>query len=365
VLDEADPFEFFAQMLGGGPAMPPVSTVDLSDLDPPADVVPIAGDSVTPEGLPQDDANVITGDYLPQLPAIDTTVRAIGTKIVPPLVTPYGPVTLPPPLPTDAFVPEHMELDTDGGPPEVNEREPDPIGGLPPDDVLPLDIEPPRMPSDADTPPAPDVVPIAGDSDAPSAAPSGISEEMSSDIADSAEDVASAAQDSTGILAYLVGAMRAHPWLATSLAVLVVALAVALPIGLSGGGSSTPAAAPPATTAAATTESTPPPTAIEAPAVSAADVSIADFSLLAPQGFQFSLQAPASAPPHETVTLVFTGPGLPHSAKVAVAAGHAVPLKYVTSGCGKWTVRVAAIDGTPIASKGNPALENGMTHACG
>src|SRR5579872_1474678 len=333
MLDGMDPFEFFAQMLGGAPAAP--VNIDFSVVDPLADVVPIAGDSSTSPGLPQDDANLIMGDYRPlppdSTPAIDNTIRAIGMKIVPPLV---------------------------------------PVLPLPPGAVIyqPVGPNPESMQLDTETVPPSEIVPIAGDSSEPPPAPSsGIPAAMSSDIADTAEDAAGGAQDPTGIFAYFVAAIRSHPWIAASLGAVLLALAIALPLGLSGGPSS-PRATPPTTTAVAstptTTASAATTTAIAAPAVTAADVAIANFSLAQPQGFQFSLQAPANAPAHETVTLAFTGPGLPHTAKVVVAAGHAVPLKYVTSGCGKWTVSVVAIDGKAIASKGNPNLENGMTHAC-
>ncbi|MES1248607.1 MAG: hypothetical protein ABUS54_13140 [Actinomycetota bacterium] len=331
----ADPFELFSELLGDGPALP--ADFDFSTVFSSIDVVPIAGDSGTaaPDAPPVYDPS-----------AIDGLIRDIGTQAG----TPPPPFVL-------ANIP-------------ASERDPGPFGSVP-DDVLPTGADPPTLQLDTDTPPADDVVPIAGDSgDAPPSPPSGIPEAMSADIADTVEDAAGDAAESGGIVAYLVALIRAHPWLATALAVLVLALAVALPVGLSGGGSSpsaadqTTTASAPATTAATPTSTAATTAAVEAPAISAADVSIADFALMLPQGFQFSLQAPASAPDHETVTLDFTGPGLPHTVKVTVSAGHSVPLKYPTTGCGHWTVRVAAIDGTPIVSKGNPALENGMTHSC-
>ncbi|MBV8563750.1 MAG: hypothetical protein JOZ56_11725, partial [Actinobacteria bacterium] len=172
---------------------------------------------------------------------------------------------------------------------------------------------------------------------------------------------------------FLPELIRENPWLAAAVGALLLALAIGLPLALLGG-SSRPAptaastaapatTAPPATTAATTTAAAP---AAAAPAVSATDVSIANFSLFQPpaQGFEFSLEAPSTAPAHETVTLDFGGPGLPTTRKVTLVAGQSVPMKYPTHGCGSWTVRVAAIDGKAIDSKGNPDLENGMTHPC-
>lgn len=170
-----------------------------------------------------------------------------------------------------------------------------------------------------------------------------------------------------------------HP-LALTVVTAAAALVIGLPIALTGGGPSKPTSGPgvdtvittpttapatttvPATTTAPATTATT--TAAAPPTPTAADADIANFSLISPQGFEFSLESPSDAPRRETITLAFTGAGLPSRVKVTLAAGHSRELKYPTQGCGKWTVRVAAIDSKPIRSKGNPDLQNGMTHAC-
>ena len=77
-----------------------------------------------------------------------------------------------------------------------------------------------------------------------------------------------------------------------------------------------------------------------------------------------TLQVATDASGVEKVTLDFTGAGLPKSDTFSLAPGASVTHTFDATGCGKFTVRVASVNGKPVDSAGNPNLENGATHEC-
>lgn len=240
--------------------------------------------------------------------------------------------------------------------------------------------------SDASDPPpgdGSDVVPIAGDSSDPAPPPapqpagddgiySAVDDAVGSIVdLDAPPSLFGASPD---VVTGLVGWVKSAPkWLIPALLAIVIAIVVAL-VSLGGSSKSSTTSSTPATTTSATTSTStttttatttasvpaasPPAASVVSLGLSLGQVSGANLPLL------ISVQAAPNAPGVEKVTLAFTGAGMPGSYVVSVAPGKSVTHTFVGTGCGKWTVRIAAVNGTVVHAGNNPNLENGASHNC-
>ncbi len=330
---------------GGDPPPPPDPPPDMTPYGSPDTVVQIAGDS----GPPVEPLENVGADlhYVPQTDP---------------------PPSAPPPAPDPPAPPPAPAAGTPPGPPVA--ATPDAIG-----QILSFGApEPPPVPdmflTTDDSGFTGDVQEIAGDSTGESSAPPpappaspqdflnldlghGLPNPLLEDDDDGPEDVSS----------------LASPWRIAAIVLVAVVVTVVGILLFNSGSSKSPAAssasgssAPSATSSsAATTTSTP-----AAPSTAVPDVTL-EVSLGQEDGTKlpllFTVQAPANAPSEQTVELAFEGSGLPQDDTLVVGAGKSVTHTFTVTGCGSWKVRIAALDGKPVAAA--DAQQNGATRTCG